>query len=318
MRVKSISSLLACVVFTAAPLMAQTGPALLVKAFGDHHSFELHGEAAIFSNGKDKDSDAGFDLSMYDAAGLWRVTGEDQRHVRIGFAATYMDIDSPMLPERLVDQSIAVGFNVGEAAGWNLEAALGVGHAGNTPYTNAQSLYGMFDLVASKKLDENASLRLFLNYNGNRTFLPDIPLPGIAYHRRSSDQLSYTVGLPYSIIQWKPMERLSLDFEYAVPSTINVLVDYELIENWHVFAAFRNRLHAFAIDGDQDNRRVFFEQRRVEAGVRWAPCLAFEIEIAGGYAFSQEFTRGYDVRDTDSVLEVTDEPYVKIAGKIRF
>jgi hypothetical protein len=40
--------------------------------------------------------------------------------------------------------------------------------------------------------------------------------------------------------------------------------------------------------------------------------------VAGGYAFGQEFSTGFDFRDTDKVAEPSDEPYVRMGFEARF
>ena len=61
-----------------------------------------------------------------------------------------------------------------------------------------------------------------------------------------------------------------------------------------------------------------FQQRRAEVGLRWEPRKDFLFSVAGGYAFGQEFSTGFDARDTDLVADVSDEPYLRFGVDIRF
>ena len=40
-----------------------------------------------------------------------------------------------------------------------------------------------------------------MDYNGNRSYKPDVPFPGVAYLTRVRDDLSLTVGVPVTGIE---------------------------------------------------------------------------------------------------------------------
>lgn len=315
------------IVALTANAFAQTGPALLLQSWPDANTHaQVRSDSFFFADG-DTDGPAGaddFDLAIYDVSA--RVNPDPAADVvRFGFDMTYMDIDSndPAIPSRLVDQSIAASFGIARQNNWEIGAVVGVGFAGDNPYADGEAVYALADLIASYKIDDSSSVQFILSYNGNRGIFPDTPLPAIAYYHRLSDQFSYTFGLPYSSIHWVPLDRLTVDFSYAVPFTVNGTIDYEFVDHWHVFAAFINRFEAFHLDGDDDNRRLFFTQRRLEIGLRWELATLFEqmdaeLILAGGYAFDQEFERGFDARDLRNVRDVSDEPYVRVGLQFGF
>ena len=326
-RASVVTSLATVVImcFAALPATAQTGAELVLKPFAEGQTVELGAEAMLINNGAIKNVGGG-DMDIYDAWGRWRVTGEDQRNVTVGFTVTYLDLEVPAVAaaavgatlDRLVDQNVAVGFAVGDVMGWQLDAVAGIGHTGDTAYSDGQALYGMGDLIFTKSLDETASLQLFVNYDGNRTVFPDIPLPGIAYKKRVSAELSYTAGLPFSSLTWTPVESLAVNIKYGVPASFNARADLTVYEKVTLFGLIANRCEAFVLDGDVSNRRIIFEQYRAEGGIRWEPCANFGVEVAGGYAFEQRFKRGFDTRSDDTVAALTDEPYIKIAANVSF
>lgn len=310
-----------CMTATAA---AQTGPALMAMPFKDGRTVEAQTDAAFFGDTDVDSSDGGgdFDLNIYDGSARWAVTGEDNHDIRVGYQITYLELDTDNALfagiERLADQSVAVGFNVGQWRDWDIDASVGVGHAGNSPYTDDDAVYYMADIIATKKLDETSSLVLLLNYDGNRAIWPDTPLPGIAFQHEISDTFSYVAGLPYSQIVWKPADRWTLTLDYFVPTTINARADYALTDAVTLFGAYENRLDAFHIDGADEHRRVLFSQSRAEAGVRWDVCANATVEVAGGIAFDQEFTGGYDVRNDNDIAEIDSAGYVKVGIEMGF
>src|SRR5690606_21356822 len=133
---------------------------------------------------------------------------------------------------------------------------------------------------------------------------PDIPLPYIAYTHRQTDNFSWTVGFPFSSIRWQIDDRLLLTARYFFPVDGEIELAYALNDDWTIYGGYLSSLDAFTISDADDDDRLFFKQRRVEAGVRWAPGTHAESTLAAGWAFDQEFEYGWDVRDTDNVADV--------------
>ena len=307
--------------FCTATVSAQTGPTLLFKPWEPDSRLELSAQATFFNTGE-TDSGAAdeVDLQIYESQGRFRLNDEKASPFAIGYQLYYLNIDTSdaALPERLVDQQIAIGAELFQCDGWAVSLIAGLGFASSLPFADSDAVYARGDIVATKKLDEKSTLQLGLNYDGNRALLPDVPLPGIAYSRKVSETFSYTIGLPFSSIYWVPADRWSLRASISPSLNMDVELGYEVVEKVTLFAAFRNEFRAFHVNEDDENRRVFFEQKLVEAGVRFKLCPTCEIFAVGGFAFDQEFTRGWDVRDTEEVRELSDEPYVRVGGRVRF
>jgi len=302
------------VALASLPAHAQTGPELMLKPFAEGQTIEMQSDL-IFIDNTSAGGGASGDIGVYDAQARWKLTGEDEHDITVGASATCLDMEGG---DELIDQNIAVGFSVGEVSGWQLDAIAGVGHTGNNAYKDGQALYGMGDLIFTKQLDETSSVQVFVSYDGNRSVFPDVPLPGIAYNKQVSDELSYTLGLPRNSLTWRPADNARVDIVYGIPTAFRVRAEYDVHETVCVFVAAFNRCDAFVVDGDIDNRRVFFEQYRAEAGVQWKPCANFSVEVAGGYAFEQRLKRGFDTRSDDTGATLSDEPYLKIGTSISF
>jgi hypothetical protein len=63
---------------------------------------------------------------------------------------------------------------------------------------------------------------------------------------------------------------------------------------------------------------VFFEQKRAELGLRWSPVDHVSVVLAGGFAFSQQFRTGWDLRSTERLSEPDDTGYARFAFEMRF
>lgn len=302
-----------------ATVAAQAGPSLLLRPWPADKRVQT-GTELMFESSGDIEGGPGIRINVYESEGRVLIL-PDERQLAVGYEVSAVDIHttSPLLPDELIDHSIAVGLNIARFDDWRIDVVGGVGYNGNDPYSDGEAWYGRGDIIATRKLDEVSFLQLILDYNGNRSIFPDVPLPAVSYSRRWSEALSFTVGVPYSSLTWTPDDHWTIEVSYTIPVTIDLLVDYELAEGWHLFGAFRNRLHAYRLfDGDLENRRVFFTQRRVEGGVRWEPRSFVMVKLAVGFAFGQEFERGFDIRDTTTVAELSSEPYVALGFELRF
>ena len=301
--------------------MAQTGPTLLFKPWNEGSRFEIDAQATIFNTGEtDSGADDEIDLQIYESSGRFRLNDEKASPFAVGYQFYYLNIDTSdaALPQRLVDQQVAIGAELFQCDGWAVSLIGGLGFASSNSFNDSDALYARGDIVATKQLDEFSSLQLGLNYDGNRSIFPDIPLPGIAYSRKVSETFRYMIGLPFSSFYWQPADRWYLKGNISPSLTMDIELGCEVVDGVTLFGAFRNEFHAFHVADDDENRRVFFEQKLIEAGIRWQPSPSCEIFLVGGFAFDQEFTRGWDVRDTDNVRDLSDEPFIRIGGRIRF
>jgi hypothetical protein len=314
----------------AAPLLlaaqaarAQTNSALLVAPFPKEQAVVAEADALFLENGHiaETEVDEEFQLSVYNSFGRIRVIPGEERSPRVGYNFTYLDLSTGFdpLPDRLVDQSVAVGFPVAQVEDWIFGASLGVGYAGDGGFGDGDAWYGLGSFVAFRQLSENSGFAIFLDYDGNRTFLPDVPLPGFVYLRRIQDRLSMTLGVPISSIRWEPTEQLTVELALLIPDNLRVDVGYEVVEDVVAFGRLRQQAEGFFVDGLPENHdRILFEQRRAEAGVRYAPTDAVNVDLAVGYAWGGEFSEGFDVRETDEIADVSDEPYVRAGVQLRF
>jgi len=173
--------------------------------------------------------------------------------------------------------------------------------------------FGVGSLFARKQLGQTpTSITWLIDFDGSRAFLPDVPLPAVQYTVRESETLTYSIGLPFSSVSWQPNDRWSIDVNFLIPIGGSAEVSYRASDRWHAYAALESTTRAFHIAGDSDNQRLFLEQSRFELGARFALTSELTLSAAGGYAFAQEFSRGFDTRDLDLIREVDDAPFLRV------
>lgn len=309
----------------ALPLVAaaQTGPALVLKPWTGDQVTENRIEASWYNQGS---TSGGFEyqFNIGELEGRTRCDAFEGHRISMGYSAFYMRNNTaspldPLLPERFVDMAATVGVQVGEWEGWRIDATAGMGYAGNDPWRDDEALYALASVMGTYAWDERSTLTVGLDYDGNRSIFPDVPLPGVVFTRRESDVFTWSAGLPFVGVKLKPLPRVTVDASFNLASLdVQASIECQIIDRLAAFGQLRSRSEAIHVTGTPDHQRLFFRQRTAEAGLRWNPLEWLGVEVAGGYAFDQEFTSGWDVRDDDSVRDLSDEPYLRAALHLEF
>lgn len=302
----------------------QTGAGLLIEPFPKEQRIDARGAWTFEDAGHVKGSGDSVRLSFYESTGRVRVFPGRLTSPRVGWDFELIQTSSASfdaLPEQLTDVSAGVAFPVAKVDEWIFGLSLGGGYAGASAFGEGDAWYGKATAVAFRQFSDHDAFLFVLDYDGNRTFLPDVPLPGIAYTSRLSPTLFYVVGVPVSSITWKPATQFSLEAGWFAVDSFHAAAACEFTRNWSVFGSLDYRASAFAVDGLAGNDRLLFQQRRAEVGVRFAPrrqqeTLAFT--AAAGYAWGQEFSVGFDSRKTDEVADISDEPYLRFGFEVKF
>ncbi len=319
--------LLSGVLVTSFSATAQTAaPDLLRPWAGDQIGAEFRADATIFNQANASVSDAGVDLSRYDAhlrARPDQVFETGEYDVVFSARVQHAEFSSadPLIPQRLVDTHFGIGVQreIQGSDGWSLGATLGIGHASATPFGDENGLYLTGDVLATHQLGGGRWYTLALTYNGNGSIFPDAPLPSFAYTDASNRNFVYTLGLPFNSLTWTPAEDLTVELGLFLLNDGRARVSYLLADELTVFASYRSRNDAFASNAlANPNDRIFFRQRLVEAGLTWSPHPNAEITAAVGFAFDQDLDFGFDVRDLSTLRDLSDEGFIRIGGQIKF
>jgi len=308
-----------CVVALALPAAAEVSSALVLVPWRPQTTLQTQFSVVAGYDGSTSTTGADIDLTRYFNAGRARGAAEPDA-LSVGWVVSLLDIDTadPALPQRLAEQAVAVGFTLGQWEDWRIAGTAGLGYAGNTPYNDGDAWYALASVAGQTRLDNGATLSVALDYNGNRSIFPDIPLPGFAYSDAYNDQLRYTLGFPVNRVTWTPDDKWTLSATWLVPFAFTADIDYALTADVQLFARYFSERGGYWVQDTDENRRLFFEQDRVETGARWQAWDHVQLIGAAGYAFDQSFESGFDVRDTTTVRDISDEPYVRLALRLEF
>jgi len=222
MRKPSVALAFVLLFLAAAPVgFAQTGPALLLKPnLSETEMLENRADALFLNQGSTSNGGADYQMQIYEVTGRFREERENFIP-RIGWELTYIDQHSsdktlPALDKGLTDVSVAAGVELGQFSDWTAGLTVGLGYAGDTPFGESDAWYGKATLIAGRKLDKDTDLAFVLDYDGNRTIWPDLPLPGLEYRKQYDPHLSYTIGVPVIAATWKPNDVFLVDITWTM------------------------------------------------------------------------------------------------------
>ncbi len=315
--------IIACVL-SATIAYAQTASTILVVPWQSDETAQFYVNNWSQNSGEAKQSGQDVRLSRYVAVGRMQLDpGNPQQPVAgVLYHQLNTHSDDPVIPDRLIDVSAAGSMHFDLENDLDLQVTLGAGYAGDNAFGDGRAYYGIADVIVTQPIDETHGYKYILTYNGNRSIFPDLPLPGFVYYG-VYEGAQYAVGFPASTVTVFPNEKTRLQATYIIPWNFNANARYELVDGWAAFASYDSRFNAYTLDDDPEHRRLMFSQQRVEAGLTWNGNVdnrlpGVTVTLAGGYAFDQEFSRGWDVRDDDTLRDISDEPFVRIGAMMRF
>ena len=193
------------------------------------------------------------------------------------------------------------------------------GYAGNSPFDDGRAWYGTSNVIVGRRFSDEKALLFALNYDGNRTFLPDVPVPALGFKNRLNDHFSYAFGLPVNSLTYTPVNGLQVDVGWSLLDTFSGRVGYEFLKHYTVYGEYTDRLSAFhETTMPNPDRRLFLQEHRVEAGFRWNPTKLIRLSAGGGWAFGQEFATGFDTRNLHPIRHLDDGPFAQIYLEIGF
>jgi hypothetical protein len=300
--------------------MAQTGLELLMRPMVNKDEV-VEGRAAAlwFDQGHTDNDGQDFQLSLYKASG--RIHEQRENFVpRFGFNLLELKLDTtdPALPQQLVDVSAAVALGIEDLNGWSVGFSLGAGYAGTEPFNDSDAWYPQAVMLLAHDLKPKTKIVMFLDYNGNHVGFRDVPIPGAAYVNETDPNLTYVVGAPFSALVWKPTPKVEVNAVLHLVNQFDAEINYEVIKHLVLYGGMESQQDAFHVEGQRKEDRLFFRDRRVEAGSRWKPFRDTTFSAGIGYGWGGRFTSGWGILNDDHVADFSAEPYVRVGFETRF
>ncbi|MCE5282189.1 MAG: hypothetical protein LLG93_08840 [Deltaproteobacteria bacterium] len=225
-----------------------------------------------------------------------------------GFPGTLWDMEFGSLYRRRLEN------------GWIGGIATGVGSASDKPFQSFDET--TLDVTAFTRIPDggrNAWLVL-VNFNNNREFLRNIPLPGVGYWYEPGDRFRAIIGVPFLYMAVRPISDVTLDLAYFPIRRIHAGASYLVLTSVKLYGAFDWRTERyFRADRTDRDRRLFYYEKRLAAGCQWRTGEHLTLDLSGGYAFDRMFFEGEDYGDRDfNRIDIASGPFISIQAAFRF
>lgn len=310
-------ALLCCVCCFPEFAAAQTDPSALFEPWEPHQLFNSETNLLIFDTGRLAGKSA--QLIEGESTGRWRLDQQHEINPTIGYDATWLQISNSahIIPEHLTDLSLGIASPLGASDNWFVAASAAVGYAGDQPFTNSDAWYGKTTIILGRQLGEH-TLLFMLTYDGNRTLLPDVPIPAIEYTGQLNKNFSYVLGFPNTSATWQPIDPLTFELSWDFPISLDATARYKLTPMLSIFAAYSSRESAFHTRDLPDDRRLFFEEQLAQMGLTWRLNKFAELTAAAGFGFDRKFSQGFDDRTLHRIATLSDEPFLRFGLTISY
>jgi hypothetical protein len=298
---------------------AQSMARYTLDTWQDRDLAETYDHPLLETGGHVNGDSANDEISHWDSYGRVRINRDDKDAPFFGYRVLFSDAStgSPLIHSAMDEFDLALGLHLGQIADWDISTMLGVGYSNTHPFVNSQGYFGIGHLTAEHHFDDNNSIVLSMDYEGNGGLLPDVPLPGFAFLHHEQ-KLDVMFGYPMSSVRWRPMDKLEITASYTVPYSADLDVEYRVVPHFGLYGDAANFFQGFITNNGDIGDRQFFQMRRVETGVRVIFDPWVDAALGIGYAFDQGFSVGEDVRNLTPITHVSNEPYIALIIRGRF
>lgn len=225
------------------------------------------------------------------------------------------------LPEELYDAKAGLSYRHKFANDWILGGSVTAGSASDEPFHSEDELIvRAAALLRVPSGPRNAWLYSITYASDVEIFhMRHIPIPGIAYYWAPSDSFRAVIGFPFTSVEYRPVEALTLEASYFPVRTVRARAMYAVFRPLRVFIGFDadHDSYYLAHRGDKDDQ-LFYYEKRVTAGMRF-DLRHVGIEVTGGYAFDRFYFEGerYSERN-ENRFDVADGTFVAVRLSTRW
>lgn len=223
------------------------------------------------------------------------------------------------LPNELWDVRVRAGHRHRFENGWISGLSLTVGSASDEPFASADEMSVRAIAMLRVPHGERNAWLFSLIYSSDQEFLGGVPIPGIAYVYAPSDRFKAVIGVPFTSIEFRPLDALTLEAQYFPLRRVRARATYQLFRPLRLFVGFDwDNDHYFRADRRDEDDQLFYYEKRLSAGVRF-DLRHVGFRLSGGYAFDRFYFEGESYSDRDhNRIDVDAGPFVVAQVNIRF
>jgi hypothetical protein len=306
----------ALILFVAiSEVQAQVDQRILTQTWKDEdHWADTWDKPLVIARSPLQGQDQSISVFHWDSYGRIKFDrAERDPGVWLGYRILTVSIDSdiPTLDHSFVDLALAAGGFLGSLGeGWMLLGSAGIGTANDGRFDRTEAIYPLATLEAAHLSDPGHRWHVGLSLDGNRTLLPDIPLPYFYFDSVPVPELHLRLGNLASDLAWKPSPFLDVTVGWRFPTNSRVRMESSMGGGFAVFAEASRSIDGFHLR-DQGDTRLFYQLAKAEAGVRFIASW-IDVSLSAGYALGQRFLTGFDLRDLDRFSVPRNRPFLAL------
>lgn len=201
---------------------------------------------------------------------------------------------------------------------WTVHSSFG--SASDKPFTSAKDNTLNITAIYTSPIDPVKKWLYFLNYSNNRSFLNNVPLPGIAWMYTPSREFALILGAPFLFLNWQFSEKMGLSTFTLLPYTFRGQIYYRMNPVSQVyFGLDASQMVHYLHDREKDKERLFYDERKIFIGAKSPLAKGLMAEAELGYAFDRKFfsAENYSWRPEDAT-NIGSAPFARLQLKYIF
>jgi hypothetical protein len=228
-------------------------------------------------------------------------------------------VSGQAFPEELWDIRAGTAFRHKFDNDWIGGASLTIGSASDKPFDSEDEL--LLQAIAFLRVPHRERNAWFftLIYTNDQEFLSGIPIPGIAYQWVPSSTFNAVIGVPFSAVEWKPIEPLTFEASYFPVRHVRARATWRIFRPLRAYVGFDWDSERYMLaDRSDDDDRLYYYEKRFTGGARF-DLKHVGVEVYGGYVFDRFYFLGdgYSDRRKDR-FDVEAGPFVGIRVGVRW
>jgi len=272
--------------------------------------------------------DTDFGLSEHRASFYLPLFQDSANEWAFSAKALFQDIDTRArfpeaggrFPSELWDANAGLSYRHKFDNGWIGGLAVTVGSASDEPFNSVDEMY--FRAIALLRVpqgERNAWIFTLTYASDEEIFNQVVPVPGIMYAWVPSDSFRAVIGFPFSIVEYKPLESLTLEALYVPVRRVRARVTWQIVQPLRAYVGFDwDHDHFYRADREDKSDKIFYYEKRLTAGLRF-DLRHVGFEVSGGYALDRFYYEGESYSDrNDNRIDVGAGPFVVGRVNIRF
>lgn len=254
------------------------------------------------------------------------IANEDVHRWNIAFEASHYNLnqtnkrlESP-IPSKLTKIENDIFYSHNDYSGEAYGAALQIGSSSDEPFSEwgvtSLQVTGFYYMEQSPK----SSWLLLLNYSNLRSFLPHIPLPGVAYAYSQGKQFSLFAGIPFVGLNWHFLDRFQLTYFSTIIFSNKIKLAYNLTEQMQIYTEFLYNPETFKLKGAaNDEDRVIVDETSIRLGLKYPLTPVITLDALMGQTLRRRIYQAEIVSSSkDWVENIENQTFYNIQFGFRY